>query len=222
MLSTKNIAETVNVAKTLTPGAQSVRLNSISFMPGFNAGSLRVHLNVEGPDMGPDFEGFFIDPNNQNLGRYKGQVGRIRLSPFDYESGVTPTGVKIDRDQSILRDLVKLASALNKREQLDTIEADTIEDFIGKASVLLSGREYFNVVAGGKQYEKGGYTQFDLFIPRSKDGKLGFESASVAPEESKLMEFDPSKHITGKPAAAPAQTVDSFEPINTGGNDFTL
>src|SRR5690606_1776958 len=121
--------ETKSVSKTLTPGLLTVKINSITLTPGYQANSYRVHLNIVGPDQGSDFEGFFIDPTNPSMGRHKGQVGRVKLSAYDYADGVTKTGIEVSRDQSILRDLVRLATALNKRAQLDEITANSIEEF---------------------------------------------------------------------------------------------
>lgn len=216
MLSTKNITETSRFSKTLNPGKHTVKLNSISLSQGYEADSYNVHLHVEGPDLGSEFEGFFVNPEDKNGPRYKGQIGRIRLSPFAYKDGVTKTGRKVSRDQNILQGLKALSKALGKEAQLDAIEAETIEEFVDQASQVLSGPDYFNIVAGGKQYERNGYKQYDLFVPNSKDGKYGFEPLDV--KESRLMTFDPAIHITGVSNAKP---VDSFEPAPAD-NDFDL
>lgn len=206
MLSTKNITENSS-SKTLTPGVHVVRINSIELVPGFQAGAYRVQLNVEGPDLGPDFEGFFIDPNNQNLGRYKGQIGRVNLSRYEYADAVTKTGIQVYRDRSILRDLAKLAGALNIRQELDEIQADTIEEYMNKAASLFAGKKLKMVIAG-KQYEKNGYIQYNLFIPRTN----GNETAYVREggDETNLINFDPNVHIIK--LQQQSQSVDSFEP----------
>ena len=207
MLSTKGIQEG-GKAKTLSPGKHTVKLHSISLGKGYEEGSYNVYLHVEGPDMGPEFEGFFKDKDNQSKGRYAGQVGRVRLSPFPYKDGVTKSGIQVFRDQNILRGLKSLSKALGLTEELDKITANTIEEFVEKASNLFATAQPFNIICGGKQYEKGGYTQYDLFVPNSKDGKYGFEAASVDPKDSKLMTYDPALHIQGQKAPEPVQSFD--------------
>ena len=224
MLSTVNIVETSRVPKTLVPGEQKVKINSITLGQGYEANSYNVHLNVEGPDMGPDFEGFFKDADAKSGPRYTGQIGRVRLYPFAYKDGVTKSGIAVDRDQSILKGLVGLANAIGKRDKVDAIKASTIEDFVAQASIVLSGPTFINMILGGKTYDKGGYTQYDLFIPIDKTGKVGFELSTIEKAASKLMKYDPAVHIVGSKVAA---KVDSFEPtglpdnsLDTTGADF--
>jgi hypothetical protein len=207
-LSTKGMQEG-GVPKTLSPGKHKVTINSIKLGQGYGEGSYNVYLNVEGPDLGPDFEGFFIDANAKSGPRYAGQVGRVRLSPFPYKDGVTKTGIVINRDQSILKGLKSLSKAVGLSDELDAIEADTIEEFVEKANDIFVKAKPFNIICGGRAWDNKGYTQYDLFVPNSKDGKYGFESADVDPKDSKLMIFDPSTHIQ-QPKAA--ETVQNFEP----------
>lgn len=216
MLSTANIVETSRVPKTLVPGEQLVKINSITLGAGYEAGSYNVYLNVEGPNMGPDFEGFFKDAQAKSGPRYAGQIGRVRLYPFAYKDGVTKSGIQVDRDQSILKGLVGLASPLGKRDKIDAIKASTIEDFVAQASDVLAGPAPIRMVIGGKTYEKGGYTQYDLFIPIDKTGKVGFELKDTDPAKSKLMAYDAATHIVGGKAAAP---VASFEPATDAPSD---
>lgn len=218
MLSTQNITEaTGSLAKTLSPGKQQVKLNSITVSPlPYDQEAYNVYLNVEGPDLGADFEGFFIDKDNESKGRFKGQVSRVRLYPFPYKNGETKKGVPVDRDQSILRGLVHLATALDKRPQLDTIQANNILEFVDKASTVLSTGELLNVVLASKQYMKGEYVQNDLFIPMSKNGKVGYELASTPADKSKLMDFDEAVHIIKPKVSTP---VESFGSTSTD-SDF--
>jgi hypothetical protein len=209
MLSTKNISESARIPKGLNPGKHEIKILEISLGKGYEADSYHVNLSVEGPDLGDDFEGFLIDRNDPTGPRFRGQIGRVQMSQFAYKDGVTKTGYKKNRDQDILKALSALAVALGRKEQLDQIEADTIEEFVAEASHVLSGDTYINAVIAGKEYEKNGYKQYNLFFPASKDGKYAFEPQTVDPAKSKLMSFDPNIHIVGKTAAKP---LDSFEP----------
>lgn len=221
MLSTKNITEVKSVSKTLVPGKQSIKINSITLGKGYEANSYNVYINAEGPDQGEDFEGFLVNFNDKTGPRFKGQIGRIRLSQYAYNDGVTKTGVKVNRDQNILRGLMSLATALGKKEDLDTIESNDIEDFVSQASTVLSGETFINAIVAGKTYDKGGYTQYDLYFPPNKDNKYAYENMSVDSTDSKLITYDPTIHITHKMvSASPTQHVESFEP--TTDTSFSL
>ena len=54
----------------------------------------------------------------------------------------------------------------------DSIEADTVEEFMSSANTMLSGDTYINACIGAREWEnKEGYVNNDLFLPRaSKDG----------------------------------------------------
>lgn len=214
MLTTKDIAE-AKVPKTLGPGNHAAKISRIELGKGYNAGSYHVYLHVEGEDQGPDFEGFFKDAESKTGPRYQGQVGRVRMSAYAFEDGVTKTGIPVNRDRSILRGLQNLAKVLGKQEELDKVEADTIEEYVPLASAVLSGNTFLNWCFAGKEYEKGGYTNYDLYLPSTKGGGFAYEAQGVT--SSKLIQFDAAKHITGKTQPQP---VESFEPEKT--DDFNL
>ena len=74
--------------------------------------------------------------------RYAGQVGRVRFSPYPYKDTTLPSGREIERDTEVLKAMVYLSEVLNKREELDKIEAQTIEKFMVECNNLFSNSEY--------------------------------------------------------------------------------
>lgn len=212
MLSTKNIpATTTSKAKNLSPGNQLCKVNSVALEQGYNLGSYKLILNLEGPDLGPDFEGFLVDVNNPNGPRYAGQVGKVRFYQYQYED---KPSLKISRDTSILTSLKHLAAALGKEEMLDSISAKTIEEFVASANNVLSGPTFINFCIGGKEYkDKNGYTKHDLFIPAYKNGEAGLAGIN---SKIKLATFNEATHIVKMKEAAP---VEAFEPAV---DDFDL
>lgn len=206
MLSTGNLPTTNNQAKTFGPGNQALKIHRLELVKGFEEGAYRVVLHMEGVDLGDSFEGFYID-NEAKTNRYKGQVGRVRLSQYDFKNGVTRSGIAIDRDQSILRSLQNLAKVTGVDEELSKVGADTIEEYIPLASDVLSKGSFANFCVAGKEYiNKAGYTQHDLFLPNSKEGKYAF--TGLLEDPNKLMVFNPSVHIlSNKPT-----NVEGFEP----------
>lgn len=193
MLSTKNLGGK-GISKTLQPGNHVAKINNITLEKGFDEGSYFVVLHLEGEDLGPGFEGFLIDKDNPNGHRYKGQTGRVKLTPYAFSSG-EHNGHKFDRDLSILGALKNLAIALGKKEELNQIESKTIEQYIPLAAKVLSSGLFLNFCIGGREYlNKEGYINYDLFLP--KNAKEGQAYERLNPEsKSRLLRFDPDTHI---------------------------
>lgn len=206
----------LNLSKTLVPGAQVCTITSITCRKNDykNQNGLNVSLNLEGEDLtSQGFEGFFIDQNNPTLGRHKGAVGRVDLSQYTYtsKSGRDKKGnpYEIDRDSSVMNDISKLAVACGKFDELMQGEVDDIEAFVERASEVMTGCT-LNFIIAGKEYEKNGYTQYNLYIPKADKNMYAYEA--VGAEASKLMSFNASTMIVHK---QPAAVVESFEVAET-------
>jgi hypothetical protein len=225
MISTKDVqATSSSPKKTLSPGEHTLKINSIALESvSYKAGAYHLMLNVEGPDMGPSFEGFLLDKDKPNGGRYKGQIGKVKFGFYPFSDGETKTGIKINRDLSILRAVQQLCIAGNKLEWFE--EADgkfaTIEEFVKGANVVLADGTLFNMCVNGKEYESKGYINYDLFLPKSSKDAYALESASASP--SKLIKYNPELHIK-KIKVENVESfgdVDPFAPASTStGFDF--
>ncbi len=222
MLSTKDMSGGSGKAKpVISVGNQKLKINSITFdQTPYDKDAYNVVLHVESEPVSGEFEGFLLDPSNPDGPRYKGQVGRIRISPFPFKDTTLPSGREISRDTEVLRSMIFLAEVLDKRDDLDSIEADTVEEFMKSADTVLSGDTYINACVGGREWEnKEGYINYDLFLPRnSKDG-IALEALDV--ENSRLYTFKKEDHVRElKKKESPS--TDSFEPTQAGGSDFDL
>jgi len=221
MLSTKDMSAGSGKARpVIGVGNQKVKINSITFdQTPYDKDAYNVVLHVESEPVGGEFEGFLIDPNDANGPRYEGQVGRIRLSPYPFKDATLPSGREVKRDTEVLKSMIYLSEVLNKRDDLDMIEADTIEQFMKSADSVLSGDTFINACVGGREWEnKEGYINYDLFLPRnSKDG-VSLEALDV--ENSKLYKFSKEDHVK---ELKKTQTTSSFEPASSNtGDDFDL
>lgn len=199
MISTKDLAKEgtgSKGAKTISPGKWSVKINNVELVaPIYDKNAYHMVYNVEGPDMGPEFEGFFKDAKTQTGPRYKGQIGRVKSSYYAYNTTTLNNGTKIDRDQSILKAVYFACVATGNTAWFE--EADgkysTIEQFVKGFSDMISGT-WVKMIIGGKEYtNKQGYTNFDLFLPKNNKDAYVMELSDAQP--SKLMEFDSEKHI---------------------------
>lgn len=217
MLSTKNVQSTTGSTykKTLSPGNHLVSIYDVELQNGYNPGSMQVILRVEGPNLGPQFDGFLKDKNNAGGAKFTGQVGRVRLSPYAFEDKTFADGSKVTRDQSMLVAIDRLAMSAGVQSQVKDINASDWNDMIGQVKKLLVGKS-INVCIGAKEYtNKQGYKEYDLFLPRPKDGKY----SHVGAETTNLMEYDADTHIIKEKAAA---TVEHFEPAISGDDDFNI
>jgi hypothetical protein len=225
MLSTKDMSAGSGRPKpVMSPGNQVIRINSVTFdKTPYDSEAYNITLHVETEPVTGEFEGFYKDMNNQSLGRYEGQVGRVRMSPYPYKDATLPSGREVSRDQEVLKSMIFLSEQLGKRDELDAIEADTIDSFMIKASELFSKSVWFNACIGSRQWEnKEGYINDDLYLPRpSKDG-VPVESVDVDTTKSRLMTYDKSTHLREIVRKEQPKADSSFEGTSGSGADFDL
>ena len=226
MLNTKGLQAGSGKARpVLGPGNHEIKINKITYdLTPYVSEAHNIMLHIESRPVTGEFEGFLRDQNNSSLGRYEGQVGRVRMSPFPFKDATLPSGREISKDQEILKSMIFLSEVLDMRDGLDSIEAATIEDFMTQCASLFTdnekGSEWMNSCLASRELEnKEGYINNDLYIPRiSKEG-VGLEN--LKPMTTRLLNFDASVHIR---AIAKKQESTSFEPKTNGstGGDFEL
>jgi len=223
MLNTKDMSAGSGRTKpVLDPGNHVVKINSISLdQTPYDADSYNIHLHVETAPIGGGFEGFFRDYNDQSKGRYDGQIGRVRISPYPFKDTTLPSGREISRDQEILKHMITLAETLDMRDGLDSIEAETIEDFMTECDRLMGGSKLINMCIGGREWEnKEGYVNNDLYLPRiSKDG-IAMEALDK--ENSRLLKFDRAVHVKALAKKETSNDETPFKADSGSGSDFEL
>jgi len=221
-LSTKDIKTGGGgVSKTFQPGntlakIRAVRLDEFKFREN----AYHLILDMEGPDLGADFEGFFIDKDNESLGRHKGQVGQVKASEWAYSDGETKSGIPVSRDIEILKFLKSLCKALDIEDWLEKNDSkhDTIEAYIKAFNKDKPFKDKFiEYCIGGKEYvNRGGYTNYDLFLPKFVKGAAPFGTTRV-------IKYDESAHLRKKKE----DTVSEFGEDTTvvsgaAGEDFAI
>lgn len=213
------------LAKTITPGNHKLKINSIiaedfKFIPG----ALQIILNVETEPI-EGFEGFMIDKDDESKGHYAGQIGRVKAGQYAFADGTTKSGVKIYRDNSILVFLKSICTTLDMLAWFDEQDNkhDTIEDFISAFNKTAPYKDKFmDFCIAGKEYEgKTGYTNYDLYLPKSsKDGfafaKLGSGKHLLYSEALHL------KKLEAKKVEAFGNDDDDFTVSNKVATDFDL
>ena len=200
-LSTKNITTSGGATpKTLQPGNNVAKINSITLEPfTFLPGAFHLILNLEGIDRGKDFEGFFINKDKPELGRHKGQVGKVKASEWAYADGTTKSGIVVSRDMEIMKYLNNICKELGITWMTDQDgKHDTIESLVNQFNVDKPFKNVMlNFCIAGKEYlNKEGYTNHDLFLPKYAKGQVPFEICDKP--NSKIMKFNEADHIKKK------------------------
>jgi hypothetical protein len=181
--------------KTITPGNHVLKINSIELEDfKFIDGAYHLMMHVETQPI-EGFEGFMIDKDDESKGRYAGQIGRVKASQYAFADGETKTGIKIQRDRSILIFLRTLAHTL----ELDSWfveqdgQHDTIEDFVKAFNKTADFKgKFLEFCVAGKEYEgKSGYTNYDMWLPKAENKKYAFGAI----EEGVVIPYDEVKHL---------------------------
>lgn len=226
MLSTKSISVNPggNISKVIEPGQRKCRILEVSLdAPAYDRRAYHIKLHLETEPMGDGFEGFLIDREDESKGRYEGQVGKVRYSQYPFSTGTTKTGIQIDRDTSMMKALLSLCKQLGCEKWFEDQDEkhDCIEDLFEQFNVDAPYKDvYINFVIASKQYwNKEGYKNNDLYLPKTNSGELNFESANVLEENSKLMAFNESKHIIEPKTASPRRQEEEVAPSPVGASD---
>ncbi len=205
------------------PGNNVVKINSITFdVTPYAADAFNIMLHVESQPMDGEFQGFLIDANNPNGPRYQGQVGRIRFAPYPYKDAILPNGSEISRDTEVMKAMIFLSEQLDKRKELDAIQANTIEDFMSQCGAVLSGPTYLNMCFGTREWEnKEGYVNNDLYLPKLSKAGVPIEALGV--ENSRLITYNPSDKTHYRALVKKdVLPTSGFEPASATGDDFEL
>jgi hypothetical protein len=205
------------------PGNNVVKINSITFdVTPYAADAFNIMLHVESQPMDGEFQGFLVDPNNPNGPRYQGQVGRIRFAPYPYKDAILPNGSEISRDTEVMKAMIFLSEQLDKRKELDAIQANTIEDFMSQCGAVLSGPTYLNMCFATREWEnKEGYVNNDLYLPKLSKAGVPIEALGV--ENSRLITYNPSDKTHYRALVKKdVLPTSGFEPASATGDDFEL
>lgn len=194
-LSTTDLKEGGNgLPKTISPGNYTLKVNSV-YLDDFTfiAGAKHIMFNVETEPIA-GFEGFMIDKDDESKGHYAGQIGRVKASQYAFADGKTKTGIEINRDRSIMIFLQNFCKALDINEWFlaQDNKHDTIEEFIEALNNEAPFKDkYFDACVAGKEYEgKSGYTNYDMWFPKSTK-----EGYAFVVKGGKVLAYNEAEHL---------------------------
>lgn len=212
------------MAKTISPGNHELKINSIRLDDfRFIEGAYHLILEMETKPI-DGFEGFMIDKDDESKGRYQGQIGRVKASQYAFADGETKSGIKIQRDRSVLMFLKNLSAALNITDWFaeQDEQHETIEDFVKAFNETAPYKDkYLHCCLAGKEYEnKSGYIAYDCWFAKAQNRKYAYGTNAGA-----VLEYDESKHlrkIENKPVQSFGNDDDDLTiPMKTS-SDFNL
>lgn len=184
MISTKNVKSTNNgVSGYMSYGTGEYKINSFEVQKA-GTGAERVRMSMEGrPVNEPGFTG---------VDGALGKVGYVTLTSY-----MNPTSSAYQQSlDNFTRKMSEIADALGVREQLNSIEANSVSEFIAKASPLLCGK-FTNWCIGAEEYiNSENEVRYTLTTPL-----YGF----VSSDASKLS-FDKTKSYHYKPVEQASET----------------
>jgi hypothetical protein len=224
-LSTKDLTTESGggMPKTIAPGNHELKINSIRLDEfRFIEGAYHLMMEMETKPI-EGFEGFMRDRNDESKGRYEGQIGRVKASQYAFADGETKSGIKIQRDNSIMIFLKNLSNALGINEWF--IEQDekheTIEDFVAYFNEHAPYQDkYLHTCLAGKEYQnKSGYIAYDCWFAKAQNRKYGY-----APNGENVLTYNEAKHlkkIENKPVESFGDDDDLSIPMKTS-SDFDL
>ncbi len=181
--------------KTISPGNNLLKINSVTldeFKFIDNAYHLMLHVETK-PIEG--FEGFSIDRNDPKKGNYKGQIGRVKASQYAFADGETKSGIKIQRDRSILIFLQNFCKTLGINDWMveQHNQHETIQDFVKSFNDSAPFKDkYLEFCIAGKEYVgKTGYTNYDMWLPKAQNGKYAFGQE----KSEKVITYNEDNHL---------------------------
>jgi len=207
--------------KTIGPGNHTLTINSMHLEDfQFIDGAKHLILNVETEPI-EGFEGFMIDKDDESKGHHKGQIGRVKASQYAFADGETKSGIKIQRDRSIMIFLSNMSKNLEFYEWF--VEQDnkfnTIEDFVKNFSdnAPYKGMPIEFCIAGKEYMNKSGYVNYDMWLPKAENKTYAYGENVMVYNEAKHLKKMEIKNVDKF-----GDDDDNFTPPSKNSSDFSL
>jgi hypothetical protein len=204
MFSTKGqeVKTSGGTVKSLQPGVVYAHIYSGNVKTSKDGNKKSLELVLEGPAI-PDFEGWSIDKNDPEGPKFKGLSSRVSATIWTDQHGETNA-----TKNEIMYKIIIIAKELGLRDAVDSISANSLENWVAQALDILKGHDLYWFL-NGKEEEYNGKTIVKVSLPK-------FKFCSV--DENKLDKFDKNNQYHYK-ALPQNKSVSGFEPVN---NDFDM
>lgn len=188
-------------SKSFQPGVVYAHINNAQLRTSNKGDKKVLELYLEGPEL-ENFEGWPIDKDNPDGPKYKGQTARVSATMWTDEFNNT----NISRNE-IMYKLSIIATELGLRDELNRIEATTIDEWVKEVVSLVKGKKLYFFLKGTEE-EYNGKTIVKLSLPKYK---------FCGSDETRVEKFDKNNKYHYK--ALPTKSVSSFEPAT---DDFEM
>lgn len=203
MFSTKGqeVKQGGGTAKSLQAGVVYAHIYSGQVRTSNKGDKKTLELILEGPGS-EGFEGWPIDKDNPEGLKFTGQSSRVSATIWTDQFNDS----NVSKNE-IMYKIAIIASELGMRDQIDNIQASSLEEWVEKAISMLKYNNLYWFLKGTEE-EYNGKTIIKLSLPKYK---------FVSSDESKLDAFDKNNQYHYK--ALQNKPVSSFEPVNS---DFDM
>jgi hypothetical protein len=192
-------------SKSLSYGNVYAHIHSTTVKKS-STGKKMLEIILEGPTEGGDFEGYPVDRENPEGPKFKGKMARVQGTTYIDEAAYSSNDVL---KNEIIHRLVYIAKELQVKDQLDNINAETLEEWVEKATDLIKGNDmHFLVTAAEEEYNG------KKILKRSL---AKFKFCSLDAE--KVEKFDKTNKYHFKPLQK-SENVENFEPAAQEDFDF--
>lgn len=185
------------VPKSLQAGVSYAHIYDYQLRKSTKGDKMVLELFLSTPPI-DGFEGWAIDRDNPEGPKHKGQVAKVAATSWTPDFN-DPNIAK----NEILSKITMMAQELNKRKEIDEIQADSLENWVSQAIVILKNVNAYWFLKGTEE-EYNGKNVVKLSLPKYK---------FVSLDESKLDKFDKNNQYHFK-ALPSAKTVGNFEPVD--------
>lgn len=189
------------VQKSLQPGRTYAHIYGGSVRTSNKGDKKMLELILETPAI-EDFEGWPVDKNDPEGEKFQGLSSRVSATIW-IDTWNEPNIINND----IMHKLTVIATELGLREKVDSISAESLENWVAQAINVLKGHDIHWFLVG-KEEEYNGKTLVKLSLPRYK---------FCSQDENKLDTFNKNNKYHYK--ALDTKPVNGFEPAN---NDFDM
>jgi len=187
-----------SLPKTFMPGNHTCKINNIRLdRPAFAKEGEEMYyivMDLETESLGEGFEGFFIDKDDESLGRYLGQTGRIKTSQWPYKDSEWQ-GKKWSMVDEIIKFLKSICITMDS-DWMDKADGkfDTIEEMVDAFNKKAPFKDiFFSWCIGGQQVAgDDGYPKYFMHLPKFSRGNKLFTSVE---DDADLLEYDKALHL---------------------------
>ena len=196
MFSTKNAKEEVrSKSQFMMYGVCQATITGYELRES-KSGKVQLSLNLESPRI---TEAGFEAHQDAKMG---GQICRVQMGIY-----FDPKAASSQLDE-ITTNMAMIADKMGVREQADTIEASSLEEWLNKLVKLFSGKYAWFAITG-EEYERTGADRPGVRLGLRRYGFV----ASLEEGEAHLNPFDKTNTYDYKPLAIPSADPDQGDPI---------